>query len=470
MAAFLLYATLSIVRHATFRSTGFDLGLFDQVVWHLANLDAPASSLKGLDSILGDHFSPVLALVAPVRVLWPSPDALLVTQAALVAASGLPVHLFTRARFGERVSLAVCGAYLAGGSLQAGVWFDFHEVAFAPLLIALAVLFSDRGQRGRALVAALALLLVKEDMAFVVVAMGGYFALVGLRREALVVVVAGVGWYLAVTELVIPAAAGGAAYRYWTYDALGSDLGDAAWNILRRPWRILEVATDASEKLRTTAYLLGAWLGLSLLSPVVLLAVPLLAARMLSSNPQYWTMEGHYSLALAPVLALAAVDGLARLRRRLPERRSRRLPALAAGGFVAIAVLVTPAFPGHRLLLPDSYRTPADYRAADEALALVPPGASVAATNRIVPHLADRDDVVLLGPTSGSPEFVVASTTDGDPAATFPNPDLASVRRLVDGLRARYDVVLERDGIVVLRRRAPGGAPSAVSPTSAARP
>jgi uncharacterized membrane protein len=42
-----LYGALSITRHVTYRSTAFDLGLFDQVVWHYSRLEAPASSLRG---------------------------------------------------------------------------------------------------------------------------------------------------------------------------------------------------------------------------------------------------------------------------------------------------------------------------------------------------------------------------------------------------------------------------------------
>ena len=57
--------------------------------------------------------------------------------------------------------------------IQSAVAFDVHEVAFAPLLIAWAALFADREQWRRALLCVLALLLVKEDLAFLVIAFGG---------------------------------------------------------------------------------------------------------------------------------------------------------------------------------------------------------------------------------------------------------------------------------------------------------
>jgi len=46
----------------------------------------------------------------------------------------------------------------------------------------------------------------------------------------------------------------------------------------------------------------------SLGSSFVLLAVPLLAERLLSANPNHWTLTHQYSAPLMPILALAAVD------------------------------------------------------------------------------------------------------------------------------------------------------------------
>ena len=38
------YALYGLFRHWHFGSSAFDLGIFDQVVWHLSRFEAPASS------------------------------------------------------------------------------------------------------------------------------------------------------------------------------------------------------------------------------------------------------------------------------------------------------------------------------------------------------------------------------------------------------------------------------------------
>jgi uncharacterized membrane protein len=376
--AFVAYALLAVVRHQTFRSTGFDLGLFEQVVWHYAHLETPASSLKGFGSIFEDHFSPVMALLAPLHRVWPRPEALLVAQAALVSVSAVPVYAFAEPRLGLRGARCLAGAYLLFGGVQEAVWFDVHEVMFAPVLIGLAVLAADRERWAWSVAAVASLLLVKEDLAFLVIAFGAWYWLIGQRRLGAAVALGGALAFPLITQVVMP------EFAYWSHDRPGADLFDPA-------------------KVKTTAYLLGAFLFLPLRSRLVVLAVPLLAERMLSSNEQYWTLEGHYSLTIAPVLALAAADAA----------RSWRPPAI----MLAIAVVLIPAFPLRELVRSGAYRVDPAYAGAREVLATIPDEAPVAASNKLVPHLARRDEIVLL---DRSAEVRVAAPGDTSPEGLFP--------------------------------------------------
>ena len=67
-----LYAAVSLTRHARLESAGFDLGIFEEAVRSYARLGAPVVALKGEGfNLLGDHFSPALAVLAPIYRLWP---------------------------------------------------------------------------------------------------------------------------------------------------------------------------------------------------------------------------------------------------------------------------------------------------------------------------------------------------------------------------------------------------------------
>lgn len=453
----LLYAAVGLLRHATFRSTGFDLGIFDQAIWHFGRLEAPGSSLKDLPSLFGDHFSPILALLAPLGACGCGPAPLIVAQALLVAASVVPVVLFARRRAGPGGALLLGVGYGLFCGIQSAVAFDFHEVAFAPLLIAWAALFTDREQWRRAVACVLALLLVKEDLAFLVVAYALWFGLQRRPREALVCLVAGALWYAAATRLWIPHFADGRPFSYWSYDQVGRTPGEALRNAITRPLETARIFFSPAEKTRTLAVLFGAFGFLPLLSIDIVLAAPLLAERMFSDNAKYWTLQDHYSLAIAPVLAIGAaralplVSGL--IGARVAALRERPLAAWACGAIAAGGVASCAAFALGDLARTSTYRVPEARRGAPRALARIPPRASVAATNHLVPHVSQRDTVVLLGPRLPPVRFVVAQTGDRDPTALFPFGTVQQQRAALRRLRGRYRLVHAAGGVQVWERR-----------------
>ena len=99
VAAFALaYSLYGLFRHWRFDSSAYDLGIFDQVLWHLSRFEAPSSTIRGYSNMLGDHFSPILALLAPLYWMAPAPEAIIVAQAILLAISIVPVWRYARRR------------------------------------------------------------------------------------------------------------------------------------------------------------------------------------------------------------------------------------------------------------------------------------------------------------------------------------------------------------------------------------
>src|SRR5256885_8698377 len=156
-------------------------------------------------------------------------------------------------------------------------------------------------------------LLTKENVALTFAAIGVFNEAVQHRwRQGTAVIAICAAWFAALIEVIMPAIAG-APYGHWSYDALGSGPGSALLHIIRHPLSSLRLLVDNSAKLKLWGGLLGAWLFLPVLSPLALVAIPTLLERLWSSNPALWSASFHYSLVIAPVLAFASIDGVARL-------------------------------------------------------------------------------------------------------------------------------------------------------------
>jgi uncharacterized membrane protein len=443
------YALYALFRHWRFGSSAYDLGIFDQALWHASRFEMPASSLRGIHNLLADHFHPIIFILTPLYWVAPGPEVLLVAQSLLLGASVVPVYLCARRRLLHGPALAVAaGSGLFWGTQKAAA-FDFHEIAFAPVLIG-AALFAMETRRWRLFAAsATALVLVKEDMALLVVFLGVLLMLRGDLRRGAVTLACAAASFTAITGVVLPALSGGGYGYAGAYATFGDDPWSVVPGLVSDPARAAAALVTPPVKLRTMLLWLAPFLFLPLLSPVTILALPIALVRFLADAPPLWGTEFHYSAPLAPILAIGAAEGFSRLTGRLPvlarpaPRRALLLLMLAVCG------VLPGGLPLWRAMTPRHYRTTPVHQAGYAALALVPANASIVAQAAIAPHLSHRRELYVL--MSGAPEaeFVIAA----DRLSPWPNPDAAAIARLVDERRAAgYEVVFEREGWVVLRR------------------
>ena len=454
-----IYAAIGLVRHAHFGSNAYDLGIFDQMVWHLSRLEAPASTIHGLSNMLGDHFSPIHVLYVPLSWLWPSAGSLIITQAVFFALSAIPVWIFLERRLPSRAAALLAIAYGCFWGLQRAAAFDVHEFAFAPLFIAVMLLSLDRmlaGERGTSaqpmfLASAVALCLVKEDQIPLVAACAALWALrTNTRRDrlrAMTVAASALVLFFVIVGVVIP-----------TINDHGAWSVGSAFNEVRAdPMTFFTRIVSPPVKLETALMWLLPFLFLPLASPYGLLIIPLALERFLSASPNHWGTSFHYTAPLAPILAMAAGDGLARLQARFPHGHAvevRHRPVHVA----MICLLLCAILPGHlpmwRLFSPAFYRPSAFADTAARALAMIPANATVVAQSAIAPHLSRRPEIYMLRadqPSAGvDVEYVIAAADD---LTSWPMSDANAVRAVLSMYRERgYTTLFDERGWVVLKR------------------
>ena len=476
-AAALLYCLDSLILFRRFLASTFDLVIFDQGVRGYAHFRAPVSIARGVSDgrnahflLLADHWSPILALLAPLYWIHDSPATLLVAQGVLFALAIPPLWAYTRRRLGAGAAYFVSVAYALSLPVMAAVVFDFHEVAFVPVLTAVMVERFEKDRRWGGIAAAVGLLLVKEDMGLLVAGFGGYLLLTRRRWTGLAFVVGGLAATWVSTHLLIPAFGGSASF-YWAYGQFGASPGSAAVNVITHPLHALRVFVTPWVKARTMIGLLATFGFLPLFSPMLIAVLPLLAERMLASGyPLWWQAKFQYDAFTVMMLACAAVDGAARLQRHWPRRWERWLtypwrrpgwlrregrpwPAATiwAAAICVAALVYFPSSPLGSLLKPGFYGVNARMRAAAAAVAHVPSGTEVEASNNVGPRLSGRDTVLLLDGTPRWAPWVVADTLGLD----FPFCSPQQQAQEVAYLRAHgYALVFADDGYVVLHRPA----------------
>ncbi|MEU9232021.1 DUF2079 domain-containing protein [Streptomyces subrutilus] len=414
----------------------WDLGIFEQAIRAYAHLQVPVADLKGPGAnILGDHFSPIIALIAPLYRVFPGPLTLLVAQAALFALSAVPVTRAAARLLGRPRGLAVGIAYGLSWGIQRAVEFDFHEIAFAVPLLAFSLeALLDRRWRA-ALLWGLPLLFVKEDLGFTLAALAvvvAWRAMPTDRRAgwtALGVAAGATVFAVLVFTVFIPAFAT-AGYGYWDkIDGAGPFAG-------------------LGTKAQTLAWVLIPTSGLlALRSPLLLVAAPTLGWRFLSGDDHYWSTDWHYSAVLMPVVALALVDAIDTVRRgERPWLRSYALQLPTAVLAAGLALSAT-SLPTEKLAQAATYEKPARVTAVEELLGRIPDGATVEADTGPLTRLTSRCRVLWIGGSKG----VVPDWITIDNSSKWAGEDPTGyARQLHPG--ARFTLVGEAEGVVLMRR------------------
>jgi len=466
LALFTLYAALAVRDQQRMITTGYDLGIFDQAVRAYAHGHLPITTLKGSDyNLLGDHFSPIIATIAPFYLLWPSVYTLLLAQAALFAVAVVPLSRWATAELGARAGLAVGVIYGLSWGIASAAGFDFHEVAFGVPLLAFSATALGQSRPRAALLWALPLLLVKEDLGFTVAVVGVLAATRGAKRLGWAVAAVGIAGSILEMKVLIPAV-NPAGYAYTSTLFSGGPAHDGL---------IGHLFYDATHlfiphvKVITLIQLLAPTAFLAARSRLIWLAVPTLAWRFLSADMVYWGTMFQYSAVLMPIVTAAFIEALIRRRDRARLAAESPTPAQSPAqsltrkwwrrvgrisplvvGLVVTAVLF-PRYPVAKLALPSTWSTSPRVAVARSVIQRIPDGASVSASNTLIPQLTDRTTVYLFEPsTLGSVGWILLDTQSDN---VYPELTSAGFAQLVKTAEHEgFQVVESLDGYLLLHR------------------
>ena len=361
VAVFGAYLAISLFRLLQLNPSSWDLAVYTEYVKQSAGLHAPVADVRTAGfNLLGDHFQPIVMVIAPLFRVFPSPATLVAVQALLAALSVFAVSQAAREKFGVGPSRAIAVAYGFSWGLQQMANFDFHEIAFAVPLLAFSLSALVRGRIKAAVWWALPLVFVKEDQGFTVAAIGLYLAIAGVRAAARqpagpdpladqatpghpvnpaaaedpatlatpehagitsadpdgrrrikagqVLLVWGFAWSFLAIGVIIPHFNPVHQYDYWSDGGILAPGGHPTVTGL-----IGQFFHAWPDKLQTIVILLLPTAFIALRSPLVLIAGPSLLLRFLSTNSSFWGTYWHYNVTVMPIIFIAAIDAMARI-------------------------------------------------------------------------------------------------------------------------------------------------------------
>ena len=453
--------TVALLR-ARGHAAGFDLAYHAQAAWLIAHGEPPFVTTRSAH-VLGEHAYLLLYPIGWAARLVPPVPLLFTIQAAALALGAVAVYGFARrvAGLAVGVAAAVTVAYALHPVVHNINAFDARPEVVAVPALAGALLFglTDRWWPYAACVALV--LASRDDAALVVAPLGLLLIVEGRRRAGIATAVVAVAWYVALVTTIMPRFADGTLFNAYRLDRYGDSLGGAIVGMATHPRMVAGDLVNA-QTVGVLIAVLAPVAFLAVLAPRFLLpALPLQIAYWLADHWPALTINFHYHATAIPFVLAATAIALAKLPR---GEGAWRIPIVVVVAATASTVAVAHDSPLSAMArtwgLPDAR----DAR-IERALARVPDGEGVAATEWFLPGLAEReavhifpwpfiprddapDDPVSLAERQANVRWILVERADMTPA------DTAVLHWLL--ARRQFGAVFGEEGIEVYRRIWPG--------------
>ena len=320
-------------KHAGFELGNYDVGIYSSVAYNSSIGDWFYSSVQQKNH-LGEHFSPVMALFAPLYRLQPDLRWLLLAQLAAYCLTAWPLDRLVRSFGAARRPAAACSCGLTllwflYPPMQAAMQTPFHPSSLAAPLILLCLLWWRQQRFVRFSVGMAMLLLFKENLALVLAGVGMTTLAEGRRiRRGVLLLVLSVALVCISTQWLIPWIEGddySKFSRLAPFDRL-LDKVQYVWGLLS-PLGFLPLLHWRQG----------------------LVALPAMLQNLASGYQPMLSLRFHYDDLTAPLLFAALPSPLLFWWwPRLAQRR--RLPAIAAALLVMAVLVSVPKSPLHSLI------------------------------------------------------------------------------------------------------------------------
>ncbi len=435
-----VFSDLTILRHNAFYSSYFDLGCFEQGLWTTLNGGFFWNSPHGL-SQFGIHNSPILFVLLPIYYLYPYSETLLVTQTILLSIAAIPLFFIGKRYLGSWGGLTFSIMYLLYPALHGVNLYDFHEMAFLPVILFSAIYYLLSGNIRGYIILSLMALLIKEDVVLLVFSLTAYGILYkkftnNLERKYLFILIGvSIVWLLISLFVVIPFFNNEGYIFFSRYGSSNVISGIVEHNIFL--------------KLIYVVILLAPLLFTPLAAPEFLLTLTPSFAEIFFQTGTAYRITAQYSTLLIPIIFTSAIMGTKRIMITLESPRIQKLilPGLLSFGIISF-LLVTPVpispITQYCKCSPNlcTYNINEHTNTIKEALTLIPQNASVSSQVNLASHLAKRNDLFLF--FQPNVEYIILDTKTSNPEYR--------VNKTLEIPSEKYKQIYSTDGVEVYKK------------------
>lgn len=454
----IIYSILQLSIYYTLGSPMRDVSIFDQAIWHLSRFQLPASTIRELPNLWGDHFNPIIVLIAPFYWIKSDVRWLFIVQAAVVSAGVFPIFGIAKEKLKSNFAgLCFAFSWVFYIGIQHAIRFGFYPETLAITFLAFAIYFFFKKRTVWYFAFVILALACKENISLYIAFLGIWILIFTRQRwVGVATIILGLAWFKLIIGFLMPYFAG-FPYYYFRYQQFGDNPLEALKTILRHPKYTLKIAFSPEVKITSWLSYFTPLAFLPIFSSFTIVLVPVMAEKFLSTDSQFWTMGFHYGASAATFLVISAILATANILSPRWTRKIKLPDNLKASYIGLILVVLAIIFSFRNSTDPFSqffdkkkmqFRFPQNYQ---EVIKLIPPDKSLTAQMTLGTALAHRQEIYWWSdyPEQKKGDFILVSSN----YSTFPYSEEEHKNRLKGLLESNnYGIRYSKGDILLLEK------------------
>ncbi len=384
----------SIVNHNLFGTNAYDLGIFDQSLWLISEGKPPYVTANGRH-ILGDHAAFILYPLASLYKIYPDVRILLVVQTIVISLGAIPLYLIARDHSERFIGSIIAIAYLVHPATHNMNLIDFHTDPFAGTALLFVLWGIMRRNWWLVISCCVIILIAKENFATTTAFIGLWLIIQKEWRAGIFIFISSILWFFFTTRIVVPHFSSQQQSVFIDrFAQYGDTLTAIIYTFITRPHIVLQDIFNPHNRV----YIWGLLIPFALLPLVcpryLVLAMPALFLNLLSSFDAQQTLIFHYNALIVPILALASLQALVFIKRKVVRKRiiwAFCIMGIGLGSIYIHTIVSIRLFHIHESINRESNRA-YYYRSI---LSLIPSDAAVSTQMMFQTHLSHREQAFM---------------------------------------------------------------------------
>lgn len=401
--------------------------LFEQVVYNTAH-GKPFYNNFSQQSHLGDHNSPILAVLALFALVLPAPYVLSIFTVLSIAIAAIPIYLLSRDIFNNKIlALLLVAVFLMLPAFVGQIYVSFHEINLVLPFLTFAFYFFTKERFYPFVAMFIMALLVKEDVSLTLFMFAPYAMIKKRDRQwCMFPAILSIAWFFISIKAIIPffnkQKSYGMALAY--FKNLGGSLSEIVVNTVTAPLKTFGIMLGLERLRYLFELLLPVGLVFPLFSPEIIFAFPSVFLNMLAENSRFRLFVSnmdsgvvfiprHMSLMAAVFLFISAIYSIKKVSVYLPKISSQIKLALVI--FSLSFTLYEARYLMHKSFYYEPARIVQYFPSAEsikKILTLIPNDATVKSCLYISTHLYDRREAYYPANNPIETDYIVITGQD----------------------------------------------------------